>query len=117
THHHKTGTRTPSSILGSLPVIVLIFIFLMTVGSLVLRHSITQKLTYLSAKLDLPADTGEINNILLDLNSAENDFQQASLYGYSHKLDEYTHKLTDVLSRIEGLIEHRPADSTSARDE
>ena len=109
--------ESPSSILGILPVIVLVFIFLMTAGSLVLRHTITQKLTHLSLKLDLPADTGEINTILLDLNSAENDFQQASLYGYSSKLDEYTQKLTSVLTRIEGLIAQQPADSASTTEE
>ncbi len=107
----KNRKETPSSILGFLPVIVLVFIFLMTAGSLLLRHTITQKLAYLSSQLDIPPDTGEINDILLDLNGAENDFQQASLHGYSNKLEEYTKKLTSILNRIEQLVQQNPADS------
>ena len=107
----KNQKGTPSSILGTLPVIVLVFIFLMTAGSLLLRHTITKKLAYLSSQLDIPPDTGEINDILLDLNGAENVFQQASLYGYSDKLEEYTTKLTSILNRIEQLVQQNPTDS------
>jgi|GEM_PF-989189 len=105
-----------SSILQRLLVVFLLFIFIMTAGSLLLRHSIAEKLAYLSVKLKAPPETGEISNILLELNSAENDFQQASLYGYGDKLEEYQQKLLGVFNKIEGVLQEYTAitDSTSS---
>ncbi|QNL52097.1 hypothetical protein H8S90_11250 [Olivibacter sp. SDN3] len=111
----KTQERSDksSNILQRLLIIFLVFIFLITAGSLLLRHSISEKLVYLSNKLKAPPETGEISNLLLELNSAENDFQQASLYGYGDKLDEYQTKLLGVFDQIEKILEeyHSEADS------
>ncbi|MEH6307395.1 HAMP domain-containing sensor histidine kinase [Olivibacter sp. CPCC 100613] len=97
-----------SGILQRLLFVFLIFVFLLTAGSLLLRHSIAEKLTYLSVKLKAPPETGEISNVLLELSSAENDFQQASLYGYGDKLDEYQQKVLNVFTKIDTILHEYP---------
>lgn len=97
-----------SGILQRLLFVFLIFVFLLTAGSLLLRHSIAEKLAYLSVKLKAPPETGEISNVLLELSSAENDFQQASLYGYGDKLEEYQRKVLSVFARIDTILHEYP---------
>ncbi|MFD2965536.1 MULTISPECIES: sensor histidine kinase [Olivibacter] len=97
-----------SGILQRLLFVFLIFVFLLTAGSLLLRHSIAEKLAYLSVKLKAPPETGEISNVLLELSSAENDFQQASLYGYGDKLDEYQRKVLSVFAKIDTILHEYP---------
>jgi len=104
----KEKVRT-SGILQRLLVIFLTFIFLLTSGSLLLRYSIAKKLAILSAKLKAPPETGQISNVLLELNSAENDFQQAILYGYSDKLVEYEDKLLAVFNDVEKMLQEYEA--------
>jgi signal transduction histidine kinase len=109
----KKDQGKTTGILQKLLVIFLIFIFLMTAGSLSLRHSLSERLNHLSTKLKAPPETGEISNLLLELNSAENDFQQASLYGYGDKLGEYQNKLLGVFRQIEGILKEYQKVSTS----
>ncbi|SEM40736.1 Signal transduction histidine kinase [bacterium A37T11] len=99
------------SILGTLPIIFLAFIFLIVAISLLLRYSISQKLTALNAQLSTPPESGSINSILLDLSSAENDFQLASLNGSKDKLEEYKNKLSSIFTQIESLINVSKIDS------
>ncbi len=103
----KKQERT-SGILQRLLFVFLIFVFLLTAGSLLLRHSIAEKLAYLSVKLKAPPETGEISDVLLELSSAENDFQQASLYGYSDKLKEYERKVLNVFAKIDTILVEYP---------
>ncbi|GAA4780165.1 hypothetical protein GCM10023231_03850 [Olivibacter ginsenosidimutans] len=103
------GQEKTSGILRRLLVVFLVFVFCITAGSLLLRHSIAQKLAYLSVKLKAPPETGEISNVLLELNSAENDFQQASLYGYGGKLNEYQQKLLHVFNKVEDILQEYPS--------
>jgi len=98
-----------SGMLRRLLVVFLVFILLITAGSLLLRHSIAEKLSYLSVKLKAPPETGEISDVLLELNSAENDFQQASLYGYGDKLEEYQKKLLHVFDKVEDILKEYPS--------
>lgn len=109
---NKKKDQDQTSILQKLLVIFLIFIFLLTAGSLSLRHSLSERLTHLSTKLKTPPETGEISNLLLELNSAENDFQQASLYGYGDKLVEYQSKLLGVFGQIEKILQEYQTIST-----
>ena len=86
-------------------IIFLVFIFLLTSGSLFLRNSISNKLQYVGQHYKDPLQAQEINNVLLDLNSAENDFQKASLYGGGDKLETYKTKLTNVFSQINIILD------------
>ena len=92
-------------------ILFLLFTFIMAVGSLVLKYSIGRKLESLSARLKEPSPEPEISTILLDLNSAENDFQQANLTGHIDKLDAYKHKLNNIFAGINQLLEKYQADT------
>ncbi|WP_094568984.1 sensor histidine kinase [Mucilaginibacter xinganensis] len=96
--------------LRKLFIIFLLFTFIITVGSFVLKHTITQKLDKLGAQLKEPSREPEISNILLDLSSAENDFQ-AGLQGHPEKLEEYKSKLKNIFVRIEAVQKKFNADS------
>lgn len=108
----RKNRKETSGILQRLLIIFLIFTFLITAGALLLRYSIAKKLSYLSVKLKAPPETGEISIILLELNDAENDFQQASLYGYREKIAAYQHKLLSVFDRVEEVLQEYAADSS-----
>jgi hypothetical protein len=97
--------------LRNLFILFLLFTFIITAGSLVLKYSIGRKLDGLSARLKEPSPEPEISSILLDLNSAENDFQQASLNGNAGKLEDYKRKLNNVFSEINRLLVKYQADS------
>ncbi|GAB3911277.1 sensor histidine kinase [Mucilaginibacter boryungensis] len=92
-------------------ILFLLFTFMMTAGSVVLKYSIGQKLDALSARLKEPSPQQDISAILLDLNSAENDFQQANLNGHADKLKAYKSKLNNIFARINQLLIKYRADS------
>ncbi|MDR3695647.1 HAMP domain-containing sensor histidine kinase [Mucilaginibacter sp.] len=92
-------------------ILFLLFTFIITVGSVVLKYSIGRKLEGLSARLKEPSPAPEISNILLELNSAENDFQQANLNGNAGKLVAYKDKLSNVFAEINRLLVKYQADS------
>lgn len=101
-----------SNNLRKLFVLFLVFTFLIAAGSLLLRHSIFKKLDTLAEQLRGHAQNQEISNILLDLNGAESDFQQAILYGESQKLEDYKTKLTRTFNQIEVILKKYDLDST-----
>jgi signal transduction histidine kinase len=88
-----------------------LFTFTITVGSLVLKYSIAQKLEKLSNRLKESSPEPEISSILLDLNSAENDFQKANLNGSSVQLNDYKSKLSKVFADINKLLVKYQSDS------
>jgi len=92
-------------------ILFLLFTFIVTAGSVVLKYSIGRKLEGLSIRLKEPSPTPEISNILLDLNSAENDFQQANLNSNAGKLVDYKAKLSNVFAEINQLLVKYQADS------
>jgi len=105
----KRGTASKN--LYRLFIIFLLFTFLITAGSLVLKYSIVQKLDKLSSQFSEPSKTQDISNILLDLNKAENDFQQAGLYGHIDKLEDYKLRLKNIFGRIKSVLREYQADS------
>lgn len=105
----RPGAATKN--LRNIFILFLLFTFIITVGSVVLKYSIGRKLNGLSAKLKEPSPGPEIGNILLDLNSAENDFQQANLNGNADKLVDYKRKLNNVFAEINGLLVKYQSDS------
>lgn len=92
-------------------ILFLLFTFIITAGSVVLKYSIGQKLDALSNRLREPSPEPEISTILLDLNSAENDFQQANLNGHADKLAAYKLKLNNIFIGIDRLLTKYQADS------
>lgn len=105
--------RETSNNLRKVFILFLIFTFLITAGSLVLRHSIFQKLDTLSNKLQGHAEEQEISTILLDLNDAESDFQQAVVSGKTQSLDNYKKKLNGTFIKIAAILKKYGLDSTS----
>ncbi len=105
------GAGATSKNLRNLFILFLLFTFIITAGSVVLKYAIGQKLDRLSAGLKEPSPQTEISSILLDLNSAENDFQQANLNGHADKLAAYKLKLNNVFGRIDRLLQKYSADS------
>lgn len=93
-------------------VLFLAFTFIIAAGSLLLRHSIFQKLHILSDKLRNHSQSQEISNILLELNGAENDFQQAILYGRDEDLDSYKFKLNNTFQQIDAILKKYDLDTT-----
>lgn len=92
-------------------IVSLLFTFLVAVGSLVLKYSIVKKLDKLSREFKEPSQTQDISNILLDLNKAENDFQQADLYGHNAELENYKLRLKNIFNRIDNILKVYKADS------
>lgn len=105
----RTGVAAKN--LRNIFILFLLFTFMITAGSLVLKYSIGRKLEGLSARLKEPSPAPEISNILLELNSAENDFQQANLNGNAGKLVAYKGKLSNVFAEINRLLVKYQADS------
>jgi signal transduction histidine kinase len=97
--------------LRNLFIVFLLFTFVLTAGSVILKYSIGRKLDKLSAGLKEPSPEPEISAILLDLNSAENDFQQANLTGHADRLETYKKKLNTIFGRIDQLLHKYQADS------
>jgi signal transduction histidine kinase len=97
--------------LRNLFIVFLLFTFVLTAGSVILKYSIGRKLDKLSAGLKAPSPEPEISAILLDLNSAENDFQQANLTGHADRLATYKQKLNTIFIRIDQLLQKYQADS------
>jgi signal transduction histidine kinase len=97
--------------LRNLFIVFLLFTFVLTAGSVILKYSIGRKLDKLSSGLKEPSPEPEISAILLDLNSAENDFQQANLTGHADRLKTYKQKLNTIFGRIDQLLQKYQADS------
>ncbi len=97
--------------LRKLFIAFLLFTFVLTAGSVILKYSIGRKLDKLSSGLKEPSPEPEISAILLDLNSAENDFQQATLTSHADRLKTYKQKLNTVFGQIDKLLQKYQADS------
>lgn len=100
-----------SRYLRKLFLIFLVFTFLIATGALFLRHSFSEKLNSLSQQIQDPAQPPEITNALLELSSAENDFQKASISGSQADLDSYKTKLRNILVEIDGIVKKYQSDS------
>ncbi len=105
----KTGAAAKN--LRNIFSLFLLFAFIITIGSVALKFSIGRKLEILSTRLKEPSPGPEISNILLDLSSAENDFQQATINNDTAKLVNYKRKLSNVFAEINILLVKYKADS------
>jgi signal transduction histidine kinase len=105
------ATGVASKSIRNLFIIFLLFTFIVTTGSFILKHVIAQKLDKLSLQLMKSSREPEIGNILLELNSAENDFQQASSNGNAEKLDLYKKKINNIFHQVDTLLKKYQADS------
>ncbi|QXV64164.1 HAMP domain-containing histidine kinase [Mucilaginibacter sp. 21P] len=85
--------------------IFLLFSLIVTVGSFILRHTITVKLDSLSAQLKQPSSNSRISALLLDLDLAENSFQKASSTGDVGQLQDYHNKTTAIFKEISAIID------------
>lgn len=100
-----------SRYLRKLFIIFLCFSFIIGIGALILRDSFSNKLNDLSEQVKDLAQPQEITNVLLELNSAENDFQKASLYGNNDNLEAYKAKLKNIFKEISIILDDYHSDS------
>lgn len=94
----------------------LFFIFLLltitvTTGSFLLRQTMINKLDGLSRQLSQSSPQSDISNLLVDLNLAENDFQQAGATGNPAELDKYKQELNGIFNRMGVVIDHYHSDN------
>jgi len=95
-------------------VIFLLLTLTVTVGSFILRETMINKLDRLSNQLGQPSSQRDINNLLVDLNLAENEFQQTSTTGDTIELNKYKQQLNGIFNGITHIIDHYHGDTTSA---
>jgi signal transduction histidine kinase len=102
-----------TGIIRKLFIIFLLFTFIVTAGSFILRHTITNKLDQLSSHLRQPGQQPAISRLLVDLNLAENSFQQASSNGQVRDLDAYKQHLKTIFAQMAEIIQQYRADGKS----
>jgi signal transduction histidine kinase len=95
-----------SRIINRVFIIFLLFTFLVTTGSFVLRRAITVKLDKLSAQLKNPSYRQGISALLVDLDVAENSFQKAAADGSPADLAIYQRRLDTVFRGMNTIIDH-----------
>jgi len=102
-----------TGIIRRLFIIFLLFTFIVTAGSFILRHTITAKLDQLSSHLRQPGQQPAISRLLVDLNLAENSFQQASSNGQVRDLNAYKQHLKTIFAQMTEIIQQYRADEKS----
>lgn len=95
-----------SSIINRLFVVFLLFTFLVTTGSFVLRYRISVKLDRLSRQLNSFSSQSGISALLVDLDVAENSFQKASAGGSQADLTAYQRRLDTIFRGMSGIIDY-----------
>ncbi|AYL99132.1 sensor histidine kinase [Mucilaginibacter celer] len=95
-----------SHIVNRILIIFLLFTFLVTTGSFVLRHTITVKLDKLGAQLKSPSYKESISALLVDLDVAENSFQKATTDGNPSDLIIYQRRLDTIFHGMSAIIDH-----------
>lgn len=95
-----------SRIINRILIIFLLFTFLVTTGSFVLRHAITLKLNKLSLQLESPSYKESISALLVDLDVAENSFQKATADGSPADLAIYQRRLDTIFRGMNKIIDH-----------
>lgn len=95
-----------SGIINRLFIIFLLFTFMVTTGSFLLRHTINVRLHKLRLRMEAPSSRRDISALLIDLDLAENSFQKASADGTSADLLAYQRRLDTVFRGITRIIDH-----------
>ncbi len=88
-------------------------IFIITIGSFILRISITRKLDRLGNQLEQPWQQPAISRLLIDLNLTENSFQQASANGKSSDLEAYKNQLKNVFTKMNAIVQGYKSDKNN----
>jgi len=101
-----------SGILQKLFIVFLLVTFAVTVGSFILRNSISGKLERLTAQLEQPSQQLDIGATLLDLSVAENEFQKASEGGKEEDLAAYKSQLKSIFDQVTVILHKYQADSS-----
>ncbi|MFA6083903.1 sensor histidine kinase [Mucilaginibacter sp.] len=102
-----------TGIIRKLFIIFLLFTFVVTAGSFILRHTINTKLERLSSQLRQSSQQAELSRLLVDLNLTENSFQQASSNGHAGDLEAYKQHLKSIFGQMTAISQHYRADSNS----
>lgn len=95
-----------AGILNRLFIIVLLFTFVVTAGSFVLRHTISVKLDRLSSQLAARSSHTDVSALLIDLDLAENNFQKANANGTRADLALYQHRMDTIFAGLAKTIDH-----------
>lgn len=95
-----------SGIINRVFIIFLLFTFLVTTGSFVLRRAITHKLDKLGEQLKTPSYRQGITALLVDLDVAENNFQKAAADGSPADLAIYQQRLDTIFRGMNLIIDH-----------
>jgi signal transduction histidine kinase len=101
-----TKTGNFSGIINRVFTIFLLFTFLVTTGSFVLRRAITRKLDKLGEQLKTPSYRQGITALLVDLDVAENNFQKAAADGSPTDLAIYQRRLDTIFRGMNSIIDH-----------
>ncbi|WP_231425291.1 ATP-binding protein [Pedobacter sp. Leaf250] len=102
-----------TSIIRRLFIVFLMLIFIITIGSFILRISITRKLDRLGNQLEQPWQQPAISRLLIDLNLTENSFQQASANGKSSDLEAYKNQLKNVFTKMNAIVQGYKSDKNN----
>lgn len=94
-------------------LIFLLLILIITAGSFILRQMMINKLDRLSNQLNQSSPQTAISNLLVDLNLAENDFQQAGTTGNPAELDKYKQELNGIFNRLGVILDHYHSDNAN----
>ncbi|GAA4779614.1 hypothetical protein GCM10023231_02970 [Olivibacter ginsenosidimutans] len=81
-------------------------------GAFYLRYSISSKLDTLSEKLAVSPEYDVITIMLLDLNRADNNYQEAIIDGDSSKFAVYRSSLDDIFDRLTIVVNNEETDTT-----
>ncbi|MBE9584269.1 HAMP domain-containing histidine kinase [Mucilaginibacter sp. JRF] len=102
----KTRKSKYGGLLNSILIIFLLFTFIVTAGSFLLRHRITVRLEKLGSQLEPASGQQSIADLLVDLDMAENEFQKASSDGRPENLEAYQLGLDTIFRRLNSIISH-----------
>jgi signal transduction histidine kinase len=69
------------------------------------------KLDGLSRQLSESSPQSDVSNLLVDLNLAENEFQQASVTGNTAELDKYKQEMNGIFNKMALIIDHYHSDN------
>ncbi|WP_345229915.1 HAMP domain-containing sensor histidine kinase [Olivibacter ginsenosidimutans] len=98
--------------LTKIVVVFLVMVCFLMLGAFYLRYSISSKLDTLSEKLAVSPEYDVITIMLLDLNRADNNYQEAIIDGDSSKFAVYRSSLDDIFDRLTIVVNNEETDTT-----
>jgi len=98
--------------LTKIAVVFLVMICFLMLGAFYLRYSISNKLQMFGDKLAVPSKHEDIAALLLDLNSIDNDYQEAVIDGDTLKFNAYRAGLSTVFGKLDKIVDGYILDTT-----